>query len=55
MHPRLSWRLVSFSDDVATAAGFRASDEADVIIGQALCIDGGQTAFLEIVLSLRYG
>ena len=48
MHPR-------FPDDAGRVVVFRAPDEADDIAGQVLCVDGGQTAFLGRVPSLRYG
>jgi hypothetical protein len=35
---------IAYSDDVAAAALFLASDEASNITGQNLCVDGGMSA-----------
>jgi NAD(P)-dependent dehydrogenase (short-subunit alcohol dehydrogenase family) len=44
---------VGFPEDVAKAAAFLASDEAEFITGQIICVDGGQTLPLPLIRNLR--
>ena len=44
---------VGFPEDVAKVVAFLASDEAEFVTGQIICVDGGQTLPLPLVRGLR--